>query len=181
MRHESVSNKVSDKTRYSWLHWHGMIQDSEVILRKNSTGVWLFAGCVLFICWHCVFGAQVCVCLHWFGGSFDCAACWKLFRVTWSKWEPMLVTVSLWTSPVCFSGAGLGLLPFSVSPVTPTASTNCDSGTHSSTELSLSVSHNMVWVCVWRKCLTLLSLSGLMLFSFHSSESIDLVFETFCF
>lgn len=34
---------------------------------------------------------------------------------------------------MCLSGAGLGLFPFSVSPVTPTASTNCDTGTHSST------------------------------------------------
>lgn len=42
--------------------------------------------------------------------------------------------IDLWVcepAPVCFSGAGLGLLPFSVSPVTPTASTNCDTGTHS--------------------------------------------------
>ncbi len=160
MLHESVFNKLLDKSQ-SWLYWHGLLEefrgDSEEIFNiSNMCLCWL---CAIFasIKLVCIFGvsggsahlfthegAGLCVlALVW--GSCVCAACWKLYE----RLQPKEFVMDLWVcepAAVCFSGAGLGLLPFSISPVTPTASTNCDTGTHSSTELSLSVSHNIVCV-----------------------------------
>lgn len=79
-------------------------------------------------------------------GFFLQGDCYALSTLRWgiscgilsSSTQCMLWRQRLWPmgnmlnckyDPVCFSGAGLGLLPFSISPVTPTASTNCDTGT----------------------------------------------------
>jgi len=129
---------------------------------------WLCANNLLSTSWDIFFVQAVDLCnflrMRALVGAGLCvfALVWGLLRLCWKLFErlqPNEIVTDLWVcehAPVCFSGAGLGLLPFSVSPVTPTASTNCDTGTHSSTELySLySLSHNIS--CVLKKLFFLL-------------------------
>lgn len=108
------------------------LEDSEVILRNIWHVSWCSSFPFISKWWVCASAfawglACVCVRLHWSGGS------WGFYELSRLRlWTPD----NMWIcepAPVCLSGAGLGLLPFSVSPVTPTGSTNCDTGTHLST------------------------------------------------
>lgn len=87
MLHESVFNKLLDKSQRSWLHWHGMLEGFRGDFEGKTQHVWhvpLLAMC--YICfqqtgmfslckrWVCAsfyawghLRAQVCVCSHWFG------------------------------------------------------------------------------------------------------------------
>lgn len=73
-----------------------------------------------------------CACqLHWFRSLCVCVWRWTVLS------EPnVTMCVSSWRSlnrmaavPTMLPGSGVGVLPFTVNPVTPTGSTNCDTGT----------------------------------------------------
>lgn len=73
-----------------------------------------------------------CACqLHWFSPLCVCVYRWTVMS------EPnVTMCVFLWCSlnwtaavPTMLPGSGVGVLPFTVNPITPTGSTNCDTGT----------------------------------------------------
>lgn len=87
----------------------------------------------------------------------SCLFLWhkNVFLFFWAKHNLVFSWCSLnWTAvaSMMLPGAGLGVLPFTINPITPTGSTNCDTGTttlHYST-CSDSLTHLLaVWTFLW--------------------------------